>query len=167
MLQHCTLGQGGVNEMLHTSCLLHASHISDMLLLLRTFFRQPSRCCFHCCLSGLLLYCVHRCIFRIKTKFFAVVRLYSVAWGVPAMPPTARMTPDEKAIARDMHERGIIPSHIADHLGRAFSCPDRMCCIRFAPHSKNRLIPQILLIFIDPDTENRLIPLISIFLFLE
>ena len=33
------------------------------------------------------------------------------------MPPIARMTPDEQRIARDMHNRGIIPKHIAEHLG--------------------------------------------------
>ena len=34
--------------------------------------------------------------------------------GVSAMPPAARMSSDEKRIARDMHERGFIPSHIAE-----------------------------------------------------
>ena len=34
------------------------------------------------------------------------------------MPPTARMTPDEKRIARGMRKRGFIPKHIADQLGR-------------------------------------------------
>ena len=42
------------------------------------------------------------------------------------MPPTARMTPDENRIARDMHARGSIPSHIADHLGRERSTITRL-----------------------------------------
>lgn len=42
------------------------------------------------------------------------------------MPITARMTPDEKAIARDMHKRGFIPSHIAEHLGREPSTITRL-----------------------------------------
>ena len=45
--------------------------------------------------------------------------------GVPAMPPTARMTPDEKRIAYDVHARGSIPSHIAEHLGRERSAITR------------------------------------------
>ena len=34
------------------------------------------------------------------------------------MPPIARMTTDEKRIARGMHKRGFIPKRIADQLGR-------------------------------------------------
>ena len=41
-----------------------------------------------------------------------------VVTGVPAMPPTPRMTPDEKRTALDMHARGSIPSLTAGHLGR-------------------------------------------------
>jgi len=42
------------------------------------------------------------------------------------MPPTARMTPDEKRIARDMYQRGFIPKHIADQLGRERSTITRL-----------------------------------------
>ena len=45
-----------------------------------------------------------------------VLWLFVLFAGVSAMPPTARMTSEEKRIAYDMHERGFIPSHIADHL---------------------------------------------------
>ena len=46
------------------------------------------------------------------------------------MPPTARMTLDEKRIARDMHKRGCIPKHIADQLGR-----ERSTIMRFLAHA--------------------------------
>ena len=42
------------------------------------------------------------------------------------MPLTARMMPDEKRIARDMHKRGFIPKHIADQLGRERSTITRL-----------------------------------------
>ena len=42
------------------------------------------------------------------------------------MPPTPRMTADEKRIARDMHKRGFIPKHLADHLGRERSTITRL-----------------------------------------
>lgn len=42
------------------------------------------------------------------------------------MPITARMKPDEKSIARDMHHRGFIPKQIAEHLGRERSTITRL-----------------------------------------
>ena len=45
---------------------------------------------------------------------------------VLAMPPAARMKPDEKRVARDMHARGYIPKHIAEHLGRERSTITRL-----------------------------------------
>ena len=49
--------------------------------------------------------------------------------GVSAMPPTARMTPDEKHIARDMHQRR---QHIADHseCERSTIKSDLRACVR-------------------------------------
>ena len=45
------------------------------------------------------------CRLSSTTKFFAIVPLSFVARGVPAMSPTARMTPHEKRIARDVRDR--------------------------------------------------------------
>ena len=42
------------------------------------------------------------------------------------MPPTARMMPDEKCIARDMHKCGFIPKHIAGQLRRERSTITRL-----------------------------------------
>ena len=42
------------------------------------------------------------------------------------MPPTARMMPDEKRTARDMHKHSFIPKHIADQLGRERSTVTRL-----------------------------------------
>ena len=47
VFQHCTSGQGVLNRQLHSHNLLRVQHTPDMLLLLRTFFRQPSRICCH------------------------------------------------------------------------------------------------------------------------
>ena len=49
VFQHCTSGQGVLNRQLHWHCLFRVRHTPDMLLLLRTFFRQPSRICCHRC----------------------------------------------------------------------------------------------------------------------
>ena len=46
------------------------------------------------------------------------------------MPPAARMTLDEKRIARDMHKRGCIPKHITDQLGR-----ERSTIMRLPAHA--------------------------------
>ena len=66
------------------------------------------------------------------------------------MPPTARMRLDEEPCARDMHDR--------DKVGFEENKDQNVYT-----HRENRLIPSILLIFIDPNTENRLIPLIPTF----
>ena len=42
------------------------------------------------------------------------------------MPLTPRMSPEEKRIARDMHERGYIPKQIAEQLGRERSTITRL-----------------------------------------
>ena len=42
------------------------------------------------------------------------------------MPPAARTTAEEKRIARDMHNRGFIPNHIAKHLCRERSTITRL-----------------------------------------
>ena len=80
-------------------------------LMLRTLFRQP---------SDFVLFIALCCTFRFVdlARIVFVLCLFVLFAGVSAMPPTARMTSDEKRIARDMHERGFIPKHIADHLGR-------------------------------------------------
>ena len=44
-------------------------------------------------------------------------------WLFAAMPVAPRMTPAERAIARDMHSRGLTPAHIAKQLGRSRSNP--------------------------------------------
>ena len=56
------------------------------------------------------------CTFRVVDVALIVFVLcqFVLFSGVSAMPPTARMSSDEKRIARDMHERGFIPSHIAE-----------------------------------------------------
>ena len=43
-----------------------------------------------------------------------------------AMPVAPRMTPAERAIARDMHSRGLTPAHIAKQLGRNRSSITRL-----------------------------------------
>ena len=55
-----------------------------------------------------------------------------VVLGPPActMPPAARMTADEKRIARYTHDRGFIPKHIAKHIDRA-----RSTIIRLRAHT--------------------------------
>ena len=42
------------------------------------------------------------------------------------MPPTARMTPDEKRIACGMHKLGLISKNIADQFGRERSTVTRL-----------------------------------------
>ena len=44
------------------------------------------------------------------------------------MTPTARMTPDEKRIARDMHKSDFIPNHIAEQLRRDRSTITMLAC---------------------------------------
>ena len=90
-----------------------------MLLMLRTFFRQP---------SDFVLFLASCCAFRFVglARIVSVLCLVVLFAGDSAMPPTARMTSDEKRIARDMHERGFIPKHIADHLGRDRSTITRL-----------------------------------------
>ena len=79
----------------------------EISLMLRTFFRQP---------SDLVLFLASCCAFRFVglARIVSVLCLVVLFAGDSAMPPTARMTSDEKRIARDMHERGFIPKHIAD-----------------------------------------------------
>ena len=73
--------------------------------------------------SDFVLFIASCCTFRFVdlARIVFVLCLFVLFAGVSAMPPTARMTSDEKRIARDMHERGFIPKHIADHLGRGRS----------------------------------------------
>ena len=72
------------------------------------------RCCFVCCVLLHVLFC------KIGSISLRVVSLCALR-ACLAMPPTARMTPDEKRIARDMHKRGLIPKHFADQLVREHS----------------------------------------------
>ena len=62
------------------------------------------------------------------------------------MPPTARMTSDEKGNARETYKRGFIPKHIADHLGRPRIDASRMdmWIHDLMSHYKTTQIPQIL-----------------------
>ena len=73
------------------------------------------------------------CRLSSTTKFFAIVPLSFVARGVPAMSPTARMTPHEKRIARDVRDR--------DKVGF-----DENHDPNVHTNTENRLIPLILLI---------------------
>ena len=69
MRQHCTLGQGVCNRKSHTCRLRHVVRMIFTSLLLRTFFRQPSRI-----FNYVLLLCVRyvcRCVLQ---SFAATVR---------------------------------------------------------------------------------------------
>ena len=83
-----------------------------------TTFKETSDCFLFCVLLRVPS-CIC-CSNRLRAVSFCTLREFL------AMPPTARMTPDEKRSARDTHKRGFIPKHIADHLGRSRIDASRM-----------------------------------------
>ena len=94
-----------------------AVRIRQFVSVLRNFVHQPSGRSWKLALEQ----------HYISSGFVVVVVL-----GPPActMPPAARMTADEKRIARYTHDRGFIPKHIAKHIDRA-----RSTIIRLRAHA--------------------------------
>ena len=90
-----------------------AVRIRQFVSVLRNMFHQPSGRSWKLAL---------------QPHYLSIGFVVVVVLGPPActMPPAARVTADEKRIARYTHDRGVIPKHIAKHIGRARSTITRL-----------------------------------------